>query len=104
MASITQRFLFPVSTVSDRNARHNDPLLCPRYEDKRVSDYESIMSLAAYASETTEIIEPKMIIFNSLIAANDYNCIVTERPSRSLADQHKSISLAVAGIFLQKGF
>ena len=30
MASITQRFLVPVSTVSARNAWHNDRLLCPK--------------------------------------------------------------------------
>ena len=36
-----QLFLFPVSTVSPRNACHNDPHLCTRYEEKRVTDYES---------------------------------------------------------------
>ena len=41
VASITKRFLFPVSPVSARNAWHNDPLLCPKYEEKRVADYES---------------------------------------------------------------
>ena len=41
MASITQRFLVPVSTVSARNAWHNDPLLCLKYNEKRVADYES---------------------------------------------------------------
>ena len=40
VASITQRFLLPVSTVSARNAWHNDPLLCPKYDEKRVADHE----------------------------------------------------------------
>ena len=41
VASITQRFLVPVSTVPAKNAWHNDPLLCPKYNEKRVADYES---------------------------------------------------------------
>ena len=41
VASITQRFLFPVSTVPEKSAWHNDPLLCPKYNEKRVADYES---------------------------------------------------------------
>ena len=32
--SITQRFLFPVSTVSTRNARHNDPPLVYKKQQK----------------------------------------------------------------------
>ena len=46
-----------------------------------------------------------MMIFNSLIAANDYNfgaVQMTEEPLRFLADKHKSIDLATAGTFLQK--
>jgi len=45
-----------------------------------------------------------MMTFNLLIAANDYNfgAQMTEKPSRFLAYQHKSICLAFAGIFLQK--
>ena len=34
VASITQRFLVPVSSVSARNAWHNDPILCPKYDDR----------------------------------------------------------------------
>ena len=34
MASITQRFLVPVSKVSARNAWHNDPHLCLKYDEK----------------------------------------------------------------------
>ena len=33
--------LSPVFTVSARNAWHNDPLLCPKYDEKRVADDES---------------------------------------------------------------
>ena len=40
-ASVTQRFLVPVSTVSARNAWNNDPLLRPKYDEKLVADYES---------------------------------------------------------------
>ena len=46
-----------------------------------------------------------MMIFNSLIAANDKNfgaAQMTEEPLRFLADKHKSIDLATAGTFLQK--
>ena len=45
-----------------------------------------------------------MMIFNLLIAANDYNFggQMTEQLLRFLANKHKSIDLAVAGIFLQK--
>ena len=45
-----------------------------------------------------------MMIFNSLIAANDKNfgAQMTEEPLRFLADKHKSIALATAGTFLQK--
>ena len=46
-----------------------------------------------------------MMIFNSLIAANDKNfgaAQMTEEPLRFLADKHKSIDLVVAGTFLQK--
>ena len=49
MASVTQRFLFPVSTISARNARHNDLPFCV------INTKENglkIMSLAAYTSET----------------------------------------------------
>ena len=41
MASITQRFLVRVSTVSARNAWHNGPHLCTKYDEKRVADCES---------------------------------------------------------------
>ena len=27
-----------ISTVSGKNAWHNDPLLCPKYDEKRVAD------------------------------------------------------------------
>ena len=46
-----------------------------------------------------------MMIFNTLIAANDYNfgaAQMTEESLRFLADKHKSIDLATAGTFLQK--
>ena len=46
-----------------------------------------------------------MMIFNTLIAANDYNfgaAQTTEEPLRFLADKHKSIDLATAATFLQK--
>ena len=45
-----------------------------------------------------------MMIFNSLIAANDKNfgAQMTEEPLRFLAHKHKSIDLATAGTFLQK--
>ena len=33
--------LFPVSTVSARNAWEYDPFLCPEYNEKRLADYES---------------------------------------------------------------
>ena len=36
-----QRFLLPVFAVYARNVWHNDPLLCHKYEEKRVADYES---------------------------------------------------------------
>ena len=51
MASIMQRFLFSVSTVSARNAWHNDPPppFCVLNMTKNALQ---IMSLAAYASET----------------------------------------------------
>ena len=39
MRGSDQRFLFLVSTVSATNAWHNDPLLCHKYEEKRVGDY-----------------------------------------------------------------
>ena len=45
------------------------------------------------------------MIFNTLIAANDYNfgaAQMTEESLRFLADKHKSIDLATAGTFLQK--
>ena len=41
VASVKQRFLFPVSTVSARNTWHHDPCLRPTYEEKRLADYES---------------------------------------------------------------
>ena len=50
VASVTQWFLFPVSTVSTRNAWDHDHLLCPKYEEKNSL---KIMSLAAYTSKTT---------------------------------------------------
>ena len=46
-----------------------------------------------------------MMIFNSLIAANDKNfgaAQITEEPLRFLTDKHKSIDLATAGTFFQK--
>ena len=45
-----------------------------------------------------------MMIFNSLIAANDKNfgAQMAEEPLCFLADKHKSIDLATAGTFLQK--
>ena len=46
LASVTQRFLFPAPTASARNAWHNDPLLCRKYEEKRFADY--------YVSETNQ--------------------------------------------------
>ena len=42
--------LYPVSTVSARNTWHNDPLLCPNSEEKRVADYES------YGSKTNKAV------------------------------------------------
>ena len=35
---VTQRFLFPVSTVSARNAWDPNALLCPKDEEKRLAD------------------------------------------------------------------
>ena len=46
-----QRFLFPVSTVSARNAWHNDPPFCVLNAKKNALQ---IMDLAAYASETNK--------------------------------------------------
>ena len=51
MAWITQRFLVPVSTVSALNAWHNDPLLCPKYDELK-NALQIIISLATNASET----------------------------------------------------
>ena len=51
MAWITQRFLVPVSTISALNAWHNDPLLCPKYDELK-NALQIIISLATYASET----------------------------------------------------
>ena len=51
MAWITQRFSVPVSTVSALNAWHNDPLLCPKYDELK-NALQIIISLAAYASKT----------------------------------------------------
>ena len=51
VAWITQRFLVPVSTVSALNAWHNDPLLCPKYDELK-NALQIIISLATYASET----------------------------------------------------
>ena len=48
MPSITQQFLVAVSMVSARKAWHNDPLLCPQHNKKRVQ----ITRLADYTSET----------------------------------------------------
>ena len=50
-ASIMQRFLFPVSTVSARNAWHNDPPFCVLNAKKNALQ---IMGLAANASETNK--------------------------------------------------
>ena len=49
----SQRFLFPVSTVSARNAWDHDPLWCTKYEEKKnwFADSES----CCYASETKKI-------------------------------------------------
>ena len=47
MASVTERFLFLVFTVSARNAWDPNARLCPKYEENGLQ----IMSLAAYASE-----------------------------------------------------
>ena len=41
VASITQRFLFPVSTVPQGTPGTMSPCLCPKYNEKRVADYES---------------------------------------------------------------
>ena len=41
MASITQRFLVPVSAVSARNAWHNGSHFCTKYNENRVADIES---------------------------------------------------------------
>ena len=46
-----QRFLFPVSTVSARNAWHNDLPFCVLNAKKNALQ---IMGLAAYASETNK--------------------------------------------------
>ena len=46
-----QRFLFPVSTVSARNASHNGPPFCVLNAKKNALQ---IMGLAAYASETNK--------------------------------------------------
>lgn len=48
MPSITQQFLVAVSMVSARKAWHNDPLLCPQHNKKRLQ----IIRLADYTSET----------------------------------------------------
>ena len=40
--------LIPVSTDSARNAWHNNPVLCPNYEEKRVADYEPCDEHAVY--------------------------------------------------------
>lgn len=41
MLFATSRYLSSVSTVTARNAWHHDSLLCHKYEEKRLVDYES---------------------------------------------------------------
>ena len=63
-ASVTQRFLFPVSTESARNAwEHNRRT---KYEGKKKTGLQ-IMSLAAYASETNKSVYPENSALSSIL-------------------------------------
>ena len=44
VASVTQRFLFPVFTVSARNAWNSNALLCHKYEEKRLASWVSVLT------------------------------------------------------------
>ena len=70
MASITQRFLVPVSTASVRNAWHNDPHLYIKYDEKNTRGTSKKIGWRGVARflKPLPYFRPKSVIFPTLFS------------------------------------